>query len=81
MGWWRQNDPRSEYEGRGTLESTLFPSTPVDAGEELRLHSLTGQGTDPKAPLDPYVWQGNIAPVEPPRSRTEREIIDAADPY
>ena len=83
MGWWRQPDPRSEYEGRGTLESTVFPKGPeaLNSNDRLRLQSLTGQEDDPKAPLDPYHWQGNVAPEPVEEVWDEQAILDAADPY
>lgn len=83
MGWWRENDPRSEYGGNGVLESTIYPKGPdaLTNGDKLRLMSLTGQEVDPKAPLDPYFWYGNVAPEEVEPGPTEKQILDAVDPY
>lgn len=83
MDWWRDNDPRSEYEGRGPLRSTVFPkgADALTPSDKLRLQSLTGQETDPAAPLDPYFWQGGQEPEKIVPGLTEARILDAADPY
>ena len=83
MGWWRKPDPRSEYEGRGVQENTLFPkgADALTPDDKLRLQSLTGQEQDPRAQRDPYFWYGGIAPEAPQPGPTEQEILDAADPY
>lgn len=83
MGWWRENDPRSEFEGRGVQENTIFPKGPeaLNAHDKLRLQSITGQESDPKAPPDPYHWYGGTAPEPVEPGQTEQEILDAADPY
>lgn len=82
-GWWRKNDPRSEFGGRGVQENTLYPkgSDALTPGDKLRLQSLTGQEEDPKAPVDPYHWQGNIAPDPVVEGPSELEILDENDPY
>ena len=83
MSWWRQNDPRSEYEGRGVQRNTIFPKGPeaLNAHDKLRLQSITGQEDDPFAEPDPYFWQGNVAPETVTPGPTEQAILDAADPY
>jgi len=83
MGFWKQSDPRSEYEGRGVLDNTLFPkgTEALNAHDKLRLQSLTGQEVDPLADPDPYFWQGNIEGQEPLPGLTEQQILDLADPY
>lgn len=82
-GFWRHNDPRSEFGGKGVLDSTLYPKgqEALTPGDKLRLMSLTGQEEDPKAPLDPYFWNGNVAPEVPEPGITEEQILDANDPY
>lgn len=62
--WWRKNDPRSEYGGKGVLKNTLFPkgSDALTASDKLRLDSLTGQTIDPLAEPNLYHWLGNIDP-------------------
>lgn len=85
MAWsgWRKNDPRSEFEGGGPQANTLYPkgADALTPSDKLRLQSLTGQEQDPKAPLDPYFWQGGMAPEEVEPGPTELEILDNADPY
>lgn len=82
-GFWRDNDPRSEFEGRGTLDNTLFPKGPeaLTAHDKLRLQSITGQEDDALAPPDPYFWQGNVAPQPTLPGLSEKEVLDLADPY
>ncbi|MCA1800483.1 MAG: hypothetical protein LC687_05030 [Actinobacteria bacterium] len=82
-GFWRKPDPRSEYEGRGPLDNTLFPKGPeaLNAHDKLRLQSLTGQEEDPLAPRDPYFWQGGVDAPEPLPGLSEAELLDLADPY
>ena len=83
MGWFRKADPRSEYEGRGTLNNTLFPKglDALTVAERLRLQSITGQDDDPLAEPDPYFWNGGVAPEVDTPGPTEKQILDAADPY
>lgn len=83
MGWWKEADPRSEYEGRGTQENTIFPkgAEALNSNDKLRLQSLTGQEQDSRAKPDPYHWYGNVVPEAPTPGPTEQEILDAADPY
>ena len=83
MPWWRQSDPRSEYEGRGVLRNTIFPkgADALNAHDKLRLQSITGQEEDPLAEPDPYHWYGNQAPETVAPGPTEKQILDAADPY
>lgn len=83
MAWWRQSDPRSEFEGRGVLRNTIFPKDPeaLNAHDKLRLQSITGQEDDPLAEPDPYHWYGNVEPEPVTEVRDELKIINAADPY
>lgn len=84
MSWWRDNDPRSEYEGRGTLDNTLFPkgAEALTASDKLRLQSITGQEDDPLAEPDPYHWQGNVPPDQQPLpGLTEQDVWNMYDPY
>lgn len=84
MGWWRDNDPRSEFEGRGTLNNTLFPkgADSLTPSDQLRLQSITGQETDPLAEPDPYFWQGGLPPEQQPLpGLTESDVLRIADPY
>lgn len=56
----------SEYEGGGVMPNTVFPkgSDALTPADKLRLQSITGQETDPQAPVDPYHWYGNVKPDE-----------------
>lgn len=83
MGWWRQPDSRSEYEGGGVQDNTIFPKDPeaLNSNDKLRLQSLTGQEEDSRAPRDPYHWLGGTAPEEIEPGPTEQQILDEADPY
>lgn len=66
----------SEYDGGGTMPSTIHPKpeSALTPGEKLRLMSLTGQETDTNAPLDLGFWQGNnyFDPDEVPAEDTQR---------
>lgn len=81
--FFRDNDPRSEFEGRGLLRSTVFPKGPeaLTAHDKLRLQSITGQEEDPLAEPDPYFWQGGVDYPNPEPGLTEMDKINAADPY
>lgn len=81
--FFRKNDPRSEFGGRGVLRNTLFPkgADALTPSDKLRLQSLTGQEDDPLAEPDPYFWQGGVAPEPITAGPTEMDIINAADPY
>jgi hypothetical protein len=85
MGWWRDNDPRSEYGGKGVLNNTLFPKgddalTPSD---KLRLDSLTGQHKSALAEPDQYHWYGQVDPGSVVNSEKEATLRDSVlpDPY
>jgi hypothetical protein len=81
--WWRKNDPRSEFGGRGTLRNTGYPkgSDALTPGDKLRLQSITGQEQDPLAEPDPYFWQGGVEPEEVVPVLDRQKAIDTADPY
>lgn len=70
----------SEYDGGGVMPNTVYPkgADALTAADKLRLQSITGQETDPNAPVDPYHWYGNVAPdpqvvEDARRARLERE--------
>ena len=54
----------SEYEGRGTEQSSVFdkPASAMDNGERQALFYLTGQTTDATAPVDPALFRGAVSP-------------------
>lgn len=84
--WWRKPDPRSEFEGRGVQDNTVFPvdTDAITASDALRLDSLTGQTIDSRAPRDPYHWNGGqVTPDDevPPNLPSETPVLDAYDPY
>lgn len=81
--FFRDNDPRSEYEGRGTLNNTLFPkgADALTPSDKLRLQSLTGQEDDPLAEPEGYFWNGNVPPEPVEAGKTEEQILNDADPY
>lgn len=83
MGFWRKNDPRSEFGGNGVQDNTLYPkgADALTNGDRLRLQSITGQEDDPTAAPDPYFWQGGVAPEDVEPGMTEQQVLDAADPY
>ena len=56
----------SEYDGGGVMPNTVYPkgSDALTPSDKLRLQSITGQETDPQAPVDPYHWYGNVRPNE-----------------
>jgi hypothetical protein len=78
----------SEYDGGGVMPNTVYPkgADALTAADKLRLQSITGQETDPNAPVDPYHWYGNVAPdpaivennrrakVEKARATERREV-------
>lgn len=80
---WHQSDPRSEFEGGGVQENTIYPKSPdaLQNGDRLRLISITGQEADVTAPPDPYFWYGGVAPEEVIPGLTEQQVLDAVDPY
>lgn len=59
-------EDHSEFNGGGVQPNSLFPKTleNMSIAERLRLQSITGQDTDPKALPDPAFWRG--AQVEDP---------------
>lgn len=70
----------SEYDGGGVMPNTVYPkgSDALTPSDKLRLQSITGQETDPNAPVDPYHWYGNVAPdpaivEDARRARLQRE--------
>ena len=81
--WWRKSDERSEFEGRGVQDNTVFPVGPdaITAEDALRLDSLTGQTVDSRAPRDPYHWNGGRIEDDSTPSPSEQSILDAYDPY
>lgn len=83
MGFWRKNDPRSEYSGRGVQRNTVFPKgeEALTAHDKLRLQSLTGQETDATAEVDPHHWHGMVRPEPVQKGPTEQQILNEADPY
>lgn len=77
----RPGESRSEFEGGGVLDNTIFPkgADALTASDKLRLQSITGQEADPLAPPDPYHWYGNQAPELPddgPRRAREERLRD-----
>ena len=74
-------DTRSEFEGGGVMPNTVFPkgADALTNSDRLRLMSLTGQETDPNAPVDPYFWYGGQAPEEPLATPTETQVLREYD--
>lgn len=64
----------TEFDGGGVMPNTVYPKGPeaLTNSDKLRLQSLTGQDTDPRAPLDPYHWYGNAKPNIIEEQLTER---------
>lgn len=60
----RYPDGHSEFDGGGVMPNTVHPkgNDALTASDKLRLQSITGQEEDSRAPVDPYFWQGNVAP-------------------
>lgn len=54
----------SEFDGGGPMPNTVYPkgAEALTPSDKLRLQSITGQDEDPRAPVDPYHWNGNIRP-------------------
>lgn len=79
-----KND-RSEFEGGGVLDNTVFPSgdDALTASDKLRLMSITGQTETAKADPDPYFWYGGVAPepVDDSASRARAEALADRDRY
>lgn len=72
----RPGENRSEFEGGGVQDNTIFPkgADALTPSDKLRLQSITGQESDPLAPPDQYHWYGNQAPEIPDTSaRRARE--------
>lgn len=75
----------SEYDGGGVMPNGIYPQedgTALSARDQLRLLSLTGQTEDSHAPVDPYFWNGAVAPEPLPKPKSRNgKLIKQQDRY